>query len=187
MVIAVGNTPEGLAGALLVNRFARGRVALWTASGMFTFALLAAGVASLVSATVGVAGLGLGGYARSSSYGAVWLTWWLGGAGGMLLAAPPLALWSERLGAPWPKARLVEAGCLFAAVVVTGQVVFGALAGFALRDVPLDFLCLPVLAWLAFRLGPRVTSLATALLAGLAIRGTLHGLWPFAAGALNGS
>ena len=42
-------------------------------------------VAPLVSATIGVASLGISGLARSSDFAPIWLTWWLGDATGALI------------------------------------------------------------------------------------------------------
>src|SRR5437588_90686 len=57
VAIAAGNTLEGLLGAYLVNRFARGRRVLERARDIFTFAILAGIVSTAVSATAGVLAL----------------------------------------------------------------------------------------------------------------------------------
>src|ERR1700730_415701 len=76
--IAVGNTLEGLLGAHLVNRFARGRDAFERAQDIVRFVALAGLVSTTVAATFGVTSLSIGGFARWSDYRAIWLTWWLG-------------------------------------------------------------------------------------------------------------
>jgi integral membrane sensor domain MASE1 len=78
--IATGNTLEALVGAYLVNRFANGRDAFDRPEDVFKWALLAAMISTVVSATFGVTSLCLGGVASWASYGAIWLTWWLGDA-----------------------------------------------------------------------------------------------------------
>jgi len=47
------------------------------------------------------------------------------------------------------------------------------------RNYPLSFLCIPLVAWAAFRLGQRETVIATCALSGIALWGTLHGHGPF--------
>ena len=79
--IAVGNTLEAVLGAALSERFARGRRAFERPRHVFAFAAIAGTVAAPVAATVGVTSLALAGFAAWPSYGAVWLTWWLGLAG----------------------------------------------------------------------------------------------------------
>src|SRR5437870_3387308 len=61
--IAVGNTLEGGLGASLLQRFAGGPRSFERPADVFKFALLAAGMAPIVSATFGVTSLALGGYA----------------------------------------------------------------------------------------------------------------------------
>src|SRR5712692_2026573 len=91
--IAVGNTLEGFVGAYLVNRFAGGRHVFDRPQDVLRFAVLAGMVSTAVSATIGVTSLALGGVARWTDYGPIWLTWWMGDAGGALVVAPLLILW----------------------------------------------------------------------------------------------
>src|SRR5262249_219929 len=143
--IAVGNTLEALLGVYLVNRFANGRHALQRARDVLAFVALGALLSTMVSATVGVASLALGGYADGAAAGPTWLAWWLGDAAGALLIAPLLLAWSSPLGRPSPWRRLTEAAALLVLLVVTGQVVFGRWHPFGSEDYPLQFLFMPVL------------------------------------------
>src|SRR5213080_1881690 len=93
--IATGNTLEGLAGAYLVNRFAHGAHAFDRPQDVFKFAVLAGLASTTVSPFFGVTSLALGGYADWAEYGRIWLTWWLGDAGGALIVAPVLLLWGQ--------------------------------------------------------------------------------------------
>jgi hypothetical protein len=79
---------QGLLGAYLVNRFAGGRGLFDRTQNIFKFAFLAAMASTMVSATCGVTSLTLGGFAKWSDYGAIWLTWWLGDTAGDLVVAP---------------------------------------------------------------------------------------------------
>src|SRR5437762_1742654 len=79
--IAIGNTLEGLAGAWLVRRFARGREAFEHPRDVFLYALLAGLLATLLSPTIGLGSLALGGFAPRAGIGGIWLTWWLGDVG----------------------------------------------------------------------------------------------------------
>jgi integral membrane sensor domain MASE1 len=175
--IAVGNTLEGLLGAYLVNRFAGGRALFDRTQNIFKFAFLAAMISTMVSATCGVTSLTLGRFAKWSDYGTIWLTWWLGDAAGDLLVAPLLILWAVSGPVVWNKRRLVEAAILLLFLFWTGQAVFGGL--FPTKNYPLEFLCVPILAWVAFRFRQREAATAIFLLSAIAIRGTLLGLGPF--------
>jgi diguanylate cyclase (GGDEF)-like protein len=177
--IAVGNTLEAVVGALLVNRYARGRNAFERSPDIFRFAVLAALGSTTLSATCGVTSLLVGGYLDPARYGAVWLTWWLGNVAGDLVVAPLIFLWYANPHPRWSGRRGVEATGVGFAIVLTGLLVFGALLPPGLRHYPLNFLCLPVLLWPAFRLGQREAATAAFLLEALAVRGTLRGLGPF--------
>lgn len=59
--IAIGNTVEGLLGSYLVNRFARGCRVFDRVRDIFRFTALAALVSTMVSATIGVSSLVVGG------------------------------------------------------------------------------------------------------------------------------
>src|SRR5437879_3218990 len=88
--IAIGNTAEGLLGAYLVNRFARGGRVFNRVRDILRFTLLAALVSTVVSATIGILSLLLGGLVSWSDVPRVWLTWWLGQAGGDIARLPGL-------------------------------------------------------------------------------------------------
>lgn len=182
--IAAGNTLEGVVGAWLVTRFARGRDAFDDARDTFRFAVLAGVLATTLSPTLGVGSLALGGYARWRSFGDIWLTWWLGDLAGALVVAPPLLLWAGSRWT-WPdRARTVEAALLLGSVALIGAAVF-------MGPVPLlyelAFLCAPPLVWAALRFGQRETATVIALLCGTAIAGTLRGLGPFVRASRNES
>jgi diguanylate cyclase (GGDEF)-like protein len=185
--VAIGNTLEGLTGAFLVNRFARGRQASSRARDIFKLALLAGGVSTTVSATIGVTTLALGGFARWVDYGSIWWTWWLGDASGDLVVAPALLLWAAHRRVRWSRPQVLEAIGLVVSVIVAGLVVFDGLFPAPVKTYPLEFLCIPALLWAAFRFGPREAATAVVLLSGIAIGGTLRGLGPFARPAANES
>src|SRR3989442_1356637 len=90
--IAIGNTAEGLLGAYLVNRFARGGRVFDRVRDIMRFTVLAALVSTIVSATIGIVSLALGGLLSWHDAPRVWLTWWLGDAVGDIVIAPGL-LW----------------------------------------------------------------------------------------------
>lgn len=179
MGIAAGNTLEGLAGAFLVNRFAGGRDAFQRPQDVFKFGVLAGLLSTIISATIGLAILSWGGFAHPVQYGAIWSTWWLGNAGGAMIVAPVLLLWGSRPPPPWHGGRAPEMIFFLAALLFIGLVVFGGMIPVISRNHSLDFLCLPLLIWAAFRFGPRETAAACLILAGMAVWGTLHGFGPF--------
>jgi signal transduction histidine kinase len=133
----------------------------------------------MLSATVGVASLAWSGLARWTDYGAIWWTWWLGNAMGALLVTPLLLSWSTTRRWPWRRSGFLEALLVFLAVVCLGLLVFVGLLPNSAQQ-PLAFLGVPLLAWLAFRSSQREVTTTVAVLAGIALWGTLHGFGPFA-------
>src|SRR5256886_3539583 len=180
VAVAAGNTLEGLLGAYLVNRFARGRRVGERARDVFTLAVLAGIVSTAVSATAGVLAISLDGLARWSDFGSIWLTWWLGDAVGDLVVAPAVLFWALRPRVHWTRRQALDAGALLLSVVVVGIAVFDGLFPWRGRHHPLEFLCVPLLLWAAFRLQPPDAATAVLPLYVGAIAGTPAGFRPFA-------
>jgi diguanylate cyclase (GGDEF)-like protein len=178
LAMAGGNTVEGLLAAYLINRFAGGRNALQSPQNAFRFAGLTVLASLSVSATTGATSLALTGLATWADYGTVWLNWSIGNMAGSLLVAPTIMLWTSGSVERWRPRRAIEAAVVLVSVFGVGLLVF---CGFPreFRGYPLEFLCVPVLLWAAFRLGRRAASVALLILTGLALFGTLSGYGPF--------
>jgi diguanylate cyclase (GGDEF)-like protein len=187
IVIAAGNTLEGLAGCYLVSRFARGKEAFARAQDIFKFAILAGMVATSVSATIGVATLAIGGFADWAAFGSIWCTWWLGDAVGAVTVTPLLLLWRENPQLKWTREQVMELAFLFFGLFSTGWAVFGKPFHSELKNYPLEYLCIPFLIWAAFRFGRRKAATALCALSMIAVWGTLHGYGPFARESQNAS
>lgn len=185
--IATGNTLEAVVGAWLVNRFASGRRAFNRTPNIFRFALFAAMAGTTVSATIGVGSLVLGGLASRADFSSIWITWWLGDAAGALVFAPVVLLWSQESAVRWSRSQMFEALALLGCLLVATQAVFGGFLPGNTRHYPVDYLCVPIFGWAAFRFGRRGAAIAILLVATVAIRGTLMGHGPFAAFGLNQS
>jgi len=176
--IAAGNTLEAVCGAWLVNHFAGGTRVFDRAQDVFKFAL-AAMLSTLVSPTLGVTTLALGGFAAWANYGPIWTTWWLGDTAGDLVVAPLVLLWSVPSTQRWSRRDAVEVGILLLLLFVLGETVFGGWFSISARNYPISFICGPVVIWTAFRFSQRETATGIFILSALAIWGTLHGSGPF--------
>ena len=184
VAIAAGNTLEGLAGAYLVLRWANGARCFDRVQDTLKFAFLAGPVSTVISSTTGTTALVLGGFGRWLDYKPIWLTWWLGDQAGVLIIGPLLLLWSANFQLRWSWPRLSELAILLIGLLITAEIVFGPLAR---QGYPLEYLAIPFLVWAALRFGPREAATVSLLLAGVAIRGTLHGLGPFSVGTKSES
>lgn len=184
--IAIGNTLEAVIATLLVARWAGGRTTFERPRDVPRFAFLAATLATAVSATIGVASLGLTGLARWSDFGPIWLTWWLGDASGALLITPAVVLWATTPLALAPERR-GEAALLALAAVASGLFVFGGLQPLSIQRYPIAFLTFPVLVWAAFRFGPREAATVALTIGVIAVWGTINGFGPYALASPNES
>ena len=185
--VAIGNTLEAVVGAYFVNRFAQGRRAFDRARDVFKFTVLAGFLSTTLSATIGVTAISLGGLARWSDFGPVWLTWWLGDVAGDLVIAPAVILWATTFHRNWTRAQMVDAAALLVCIVIVALAVFGGLFPTGVRNYPLEFFCVPFFVWAAFRLTPREAATAVLLVGTIATWGTLEGYGPFVRGYRNES
>lgn len=179
VAVAAGNTLAALVGAFLVKRFARGRRAMERARDVFGLAVLAGMGSTLVSATAGSLVVALEGTAHWSDFSSIWLTWWLGDAVGDIVVAPVVLLWAQRPRIRWTPAQALELAAVLVCIVVVGVAVFDGVFPWRGAHYPLEFLCVPLLLWAAFRLEPREAATLVLILSGVAIAGTLSGFGPF--------
>jgi PAS domain S-box-containing protein len=184
--IATGNALEALVGAWLCRRcLPRADVPFQRVDEAFLFAA-AAGVASVVAATVGGASLVLGGYAPWSQFPANWSTWWLGDVAGLMIVVPLALTWAIPGPGLWGGTRRAELAALLALMVLTSQAIFG---GWLSGQIAPQLLYIPLmfLIWACLRFGLPVVTLSTALVSSSVIAGTSAGLGPFRAEALPSS
>jgi signal transduction histidine kinase len=185
--IAAGNTLEALVGAELVRRFANGSEAFDRALDTFRFVLFAGVVSTMISPTIGVTSLALGGYAPWPDVGSIWLTWWLGDLGGALVVAPVIVLWAVDRSVHWSRARAWEAGMLLVVLVVVSAAVFGRVPAAGVAGQPLKFLCIPLLTLVAYRFDPRTAATAVLVVGVVAVSALLRAGLATQRGELNWS
>jgi diguanylate cyclase (GGDEF)-like protein len=183
--IATGNTLEGVVGCYLVSRFAGGKNVFERAQDIFKFGFLAAILSTTVSATLGVTSLALGGFADLAKYGSIWCTWWLGDAVGSIIVTPFLLLWNENPRVNWSREQITELASLFLGLSITSWLIFGGRFHSAVKNYPLEYLCIPFLIWAAFRYGRCKAATAILVLSAIATWGTMHGFGPFSTDSQN--
>jgi two-component system, NarL family, sensor histidine kinase FusK len=154
--MALGNTLEALIGAVLLGRVIGFRSSLDRLQDVLGLVVLAAGLSTLVSATLGVTSGWLGGIIPTSAYGRAWWTWWLGDAMGDLVVAPLLLVWSGRGRIALPRRWIAEAIGLLVAIRALSFLVFGSSVAPALAEFPYSIF--PLLVWGGGAAGPAVGS-----------------------------
>jgi signal transduction histidine kinase len=166
-----GNMAEIIVGAVLLQRFIGPRAALdrvEQVGGM----LLALGIGTAISATVGTVSMLAGGVIDAAEMGKFWRTWWLGDTSGGLVVLPLMLVWARDPGAAWRRICTWEGGVLIAAVAVLGAIAVST-------NEPVTYLVFPALIWAAFRFGPPGATLSIAIAAGVAIGVTANDVGPF--------
>jgi signal transduction histidine kinase len=185
--IAAGNTLEPLLAAYALTRLPRFRLSLDCVRDAVAFILIAAGLSTVVSATVGVTSLYLGGLVARDGIALTWRAWWLGDAIGVLLVAPVLLAWASREGLRVPAQRVIEAAALAVATVIGSLFVFVFLGDINGARVNEAYFLYPLLIWAAIRFGLRGAVSATFVVSVIAIWGTAAGHGPFVHSTLHWS
>lgn len=180
--IAMGNTLEALAGAVLLHRLAGFRNALDRRQDVLALIVLAAILSTTISAGVGVAALALGGLVPIGEYASVWLKWWLGDMMGVLVVAPPLLVWLSHGRPALSPRKALEALGLGAALMFVSYQIFGAPEFAGHGHYPASLAVFPFVIWAALRFGQWGASLVTLLVSLLAVLGTSQGTGPFVVG-----
>src|SRR5260221_1539077 len=182
LAIAGGNTAEAVAAVWLMRHYVQIGDAVETLRHALALVVAGAFVSTMISATIGMTSLCLGGVQPWSAFGGLWWTWWLGDATGDLLIAPVLLTWRA-----WKTlrrdARGMEAALVAVSLVVTSVGVFDRhLTAGAAAQYGLEYTVFPCLIWAAIRFGAPGAALANLLTAGFAVWGTVHGAGPYASG-----
>lgn len=167
--IAAGNTLEAVIGAALLERFDF-RPTLRRLRDIFALVVLAGAISTAVSATIGIASLGVG---DSLSGGAVsaWRVWWLGDMGGDLLVASFLFVAFTH----WPyrdlPGRALEGVALLVGLVGVAVIVFS-------HEAPALYLTFPFLVWAGLRFLQVGASGSALMLAAIAVAFTANDSGP---------
>ena len=182
--MAVGNTLEAVVGTGLVRRVPGFRPSLDRLQDILALIVLAAGVSTMVSATIGVSSLYLGGILPREQAWVAWRAWWLGDLIGDLVIAPVLLIWATTPSMRLERRRIPEVAALVAAVVASGLLIFGGTAASDTATFGQAYLVFPGLIWAALRFGPHGAASMTFLTSFIAIWGTAVGQGPFARSVL---
>jgi PAS domain S-box-containing protein len=182
-LIATGTTLMAVAGFSLCARCSAGRAgAFWRGPlfveiNLFRFSTIALGIC-IISALFGTTTLCAYGLAPWGEFPLLWFTWWLGDVTGVLIVTPFLLAWSQSSKEGCSLRILVESILAIGLLFVISRVVYSGWFSSGGRALPLGFLAIAPLAWVALRCGPRATTTAVLLLAILATWHTAHHLGP---------
>jgi signal transduction histidine kinase len=179
--IGVGNTAEALLGAYALRRIPGFYPALDRLHDVIGLIVFAGLFSTMVSATIGVTSLHLGGIVSAAQLRDTWRAWWVGDLMGALLAAPIILVWSTPPRARFPL-RWVEGAGLATAVIFVGMLTFfpdAPVVAVAADPFRQTYMLFPVLIWAALRFGQRGATTAAFVVSVIAIWGTALGHGPF--------
>jgi PAS domain S-box-containing protein len=173
-LIYAGNALGAMAGAWLVNRICGRPVRLETVREVLEFVALGAGIAPIISATIGSATLAWFSI-LSQSFVSAWPLWWIGDATGVLLVAPlALVVLQNWRG----EARLSATRWMEAAVLA---LIFLGIAALSLSGyLPFAYIIVPPLLWAAVRFEFKGAIVTLTLLALITVVFTISGASQFA-------
>jgi signal transduction histidine kinase len=178
--IASGNTLEALAGAWALRRIPGFRPQLDRLRDVAGLIVLAAGLTTVISASVGVFSLYLAGKVTTAQVPLTWRAWWLGDLVGDLIVAPLVLVWVTTPPPRLRPARILEALTLSAALATAGLLMVWSAHG-------VSYLLFPPLVWAATRFGLRGAVTASLLASAIAVAATASGHGPFAGPVLHES
>jgi PAS domain S-box-containing protein len=177
--IAVGNTLEAVLGVYALHRIPRFRRSLDRVRDVLGLIVLAAGLSTMVSATIGVASLYLGGIVSLAELARAWRAWWIGDLIGDLLVAPALLVWARVAWARPVIPRVLEGAALGVVVIVICLIVFGRTATIPADTFQNPYLIVPPLIWAALRFGQRGAASTAFVVSLIAVWETATGHGPF--------
>jgi signal transduction histidine kinase len=176
--IACGNTLEAVCAITLLRRTPGFRLGLDRMEDVTSFIVLAAGLCTAISATIGVSTLALAGTIATSQIAITWRAWWLGDVVGALVVAPLLLVWLSRRPLSTQHRQLAEGVVLLLALISINLYIFG---GGSLGSHPLEqtYLVFPPLIFAAVRFGQRGAVTAVFVTTVASVWGTVAGHGPF--------
>ena len=176
--IAIGNTLAPVFGTFLLRRFGAFQCALERVRDVLLLILFGSAIAMTVSATNGVIDLVLARIIPWSAAQSVWWVWWTGDAMGVLFVAPLLLTWIAGRRQERAEGGPLELALLGVTMVAITCVSF-------LDSYPLRLSVYPFIIWAALRFRQRETTVAIAIVAGIAVWATTHGAGPWTTGSLD--
>jgi PAS domain S-box-containing protein len=169
LFFGLANCGEGFFGALVITRLCAGSVSFSRALEVLALFL----AATLVNASTALIGAATASLSSAAPVTAIFATWWISNALGLLLITPLIVSWTTAplAAVEATPGRYFEAAVLLVLWSVLVWQLF-ALPGSAPIS-PYAYVIFALLAWVAFRLGTRGTTAFLAILAVIAIGHTV--------------
>jgi signal transduction histidine kinase len=184
--ISIGNTLEAVVGVYILKRFTMFRGAfnsLIDVAALFAVSI----VAPMISASVGVTSLLLGGIVSFPTFTKTWFAWWVGDAISILVITPFLIIWWVHHTITFQFKKFIEGALLLLATIIIALIIFRQEFGIKIGSAPITYVIFPSLIWASLRFGPRDAITMIVLISSIAVWGTVDGLSQFSRFTLNES
>ena len=163
---ALANCLQPLIATYLIKKFAKHKdifshvdtVLVYVAAGIFS---------PIVSATIGITSICLGGLVPWSNYGISWLTWWIASSLAHLIFTPTILLYKKSQKVE-RRLNIWEVGLVIMSLLLISWVSFG-------YGYRLEYLLLPLLIWIVTRFGKFFASLVVSVVSLIAIFASVQG------------
>lgn len=173
--VAVGSVVQALAGTYFLKRL-NFDPRIWRLRDM-ALLMAVAGTVTVVSPTIGLIPAWLGGTAAAGVLVQRWFAWWLGGILSVMLLTPLIVSWISHPHVSVDKKYLAEALGAFSFLAAIDWVIFWTSHG-SLAGVPLVYVMLVPLFWIALRFGNREIIAALLVTTALGLSGLAWGSVP---------
>ncbi len=169
--IAIANALQAIVGALILKQFGF-RNAFSRVPHTIAFILVSIFVTMIVPA-LGTLAVIIADAPLPRGMIATFMPWWIGQILSVLIVTPLLVRWLPRVAFQRTPRELIETGLSLLSVVAVGILLYWTPYR-ELGEVPLVYLILVPLLWIALRVGPRFMTVALFLNAVLALMGTAY-------------
>ncbi len=180
LTFGLANGLEGTVGAWLLRRFLGTPPALRSVRDVLALTVFGVIVSAGLSALIGAAVLSAQGFRFPFSF--ILQAWWSADALGVLIVAPVILSWADAVQRGFQRAapaRVVEGAALFAALIVVGQLVFGAEPAPAASMLDFPYVIYPILLWAVLRFDLRMVTAALLVTAFMVVLNANLGRSPF--------
>jgi diguanylate cyclase (GGDEF)-like protein len=178
LLVAGAATAEALLAATLLGRLAF-RPALDRLVDVAQLLVAGAALPAAAGALLGIGALATTGTLARQALPLAVVAWWAGDALGILVVGGCCLAWGTPEAERATPIRRLEAGLAIGAVAAASVLCFFDLLDLRAAGEAVAFPIIPLLVWVALRVGPRGTALASVLFAGIAIAATVQGVGPF--------
>lgn len=186
LIIGIGNTLEAYLGERFLRSFSGNERNPLSTYQTYFIMLMVTFVSCLAGAVIGAGSLMLNGLIPADLFKAVFITWWIGDYVGVLIIAPLLLSFANRLKYQDSKEKTLEFAITLIIMIGLNSVIFGKVSeGTILSE--LSFIILPFFLWIVYRFSVLYISITVVFVSFIAVFGTVGGNGPFVREELNES